>query len=126
MGGGYILIRPLVEKYDEGLNLVNLPENIQRAFYIWGCKGSDKRGCHANKNSQFWLICISGSCSVDVSYKGKKETFDLNDKTKILYLDKMVWKEMYNFSNDAVLLVLSDRKFDPTEYIRNRNELVRV
>lgn len=102
-----------------------IPFKIKRIFYEYGVKKTSLRGKHANKNSRFCLISISGSCDVivhDVAYDKIVETnYHLDSPNKILYLDKMVWKTMTNFSDDCVLLVLSDCLYDKNEYIRDFN-----
>ncbi len=104
---------------------VNCPFDVKRAFYIFDTKSDIPRGCHANRNSEFLLIVINGSCKVKIDNgKGKVENILLNDPHKALYLDKMLWKEMYEFSYNAVLLVLASTKYDEKEYIRNYEDFL--
>ena len=79
------------------------------------------RGAHANKNSQFLLVAINGSCKIKVDNGKQIEIFDLNNPYTGLYLDKMIWKEMYDFSHNAILLVLTNTLYDEKEYIRDYN-----
>lgn len=99
-----------------------IPFKIKRIFYEYGVKSSSLRGEHANKNSQFCLIAVSGSCNVIVQDGSDKINYCLDEPFKVLYLDKMIWKTMTNFSKDCVLLVLSDCLYDKDEYIREFNE----
>ena len=94
-----------------------VPFKIKRLFYEYGVTG--EKGNHANKKSRFCLIAVSGSCEVVVNDGHENRAYLLDKPTKGLYLDKMVWKVMKNFSNDCVLLVLSDCLYDKNEYIRN-------
>lgn len=96
---------------------VHIPFDICRVFYISGIKPGVVRGAHANRKSQFVMVCVTGSCKVKVCHP--KETLEvvLDSPTKGLYLDNMVWKEMYDFSPDAVLMVLSNEPYDKDEYI---------
>lgn len=103
----------------------NCPFEIKRAFYIFGTKGETRRGCHANRKSQFLMVSLSGSCRVEISDGRSSETVVLDSPTKALWLDKMIWKEMFNFSENAVLLVLSDEKYDASEYIRDYESLTK-
>lgn len=96
-----------------------IPFKIKRIFYEYGVKGTSLRGKHANKNSRFCLIAVSGSCEVIVEDGINKITYQLDKPYKVLYLDKMVWKTMTNFSKNCVLLVLSDCLYDKNEYIRD-------
>lgn len=127
MGGGtkYMMFSPIPTYLDNNLHLLNGPRDVQRAFYIYGTNGTSRRGCHANLHSRFWMTCVAGSCTVDIKNPdGKTDTFVLDNKSKMLYMDSMVWKEMRDFSPDAVLVVLSDKKFDKNEYIKNWDDFI--
>ncbi|STO31153.1 WxcM-like, C-terminal [Fusobacterium necrogenes] len=104
-------------------NNKNIPFDIRRIFYIYGTKNGVVRGQHANRISRFILICLMGSCEVKVYDMKEKieENFKLDSATKGLYLDRMIWKDMYNFSEDCVLLVLSDSEYIKDEYIYEKN-----
>ena len=103
-----------------------IPFKIKRIFYEYGVVGTSLRGKHANRNSRFCLIAISGSCDVIVEDGLHKITYKLDDPSKVLYLDKMIWKTMTNFENNCVLLVLSDCLYDKNEYIRDFNEYLKL
>lgn len=103
-----------------------IPFKIKRIFYEYGVEGTSLRGKHANKNSRFCLIAVSGSCDVVVEDGSNKAIYKLDNPAKVLYLDKMVWKTMTNFSNGCVLLVLSDCLYDKNEYIRDFNEYLKL
>ena len=98
-----------------------IPFKIKRIFYEYGVEGKSLRGMHANKNSRFCLIAVSGSCDVLVDDGINKTKYHLNKPDEILYLDKMIWKTMSNFSKNCVLLVVSDCFYDKNEYIRDYN-----
>lgn len=114
------------ERGDERGNLVvvegmqDVPFSIERIFYIYGSDGEIVRGKHANINSEFVLVNVAGSCKVKVDDgRGNIEVFSL-DKPRIgLYLPKLVWKEMYEFSQDSVLLCLASEHYDELEYLRD-------
>ena len=78
-----------------------------------------RRGCHANRNSEFILISVSGSCTVLVDDGQERQEFVLDSPQKGLYCGKMTWKEMYNFSPDNVLLVLASTEYEVNEYIKD-------
>lgn len=92
---------------------------IKRIFYIYGSDQNTVRGSHANRKSEFVLINVSGTSKVMVDYGDKKEIFVLDRPHTGVYIPKMVWKEMYDFSPDSILLVISSEKYDGEEYIRN-------
>ena len=102
----------------------NCPFDVKRTFYIFDTVPGIVRGAHANKNSEFVLIAISGSCKIKVDDGKTQEIVELNTPHKALYLDKMLWKEMYDFSYNAILLVLTNTVYDEKEYIRDYNEFL--
>ena len=98
----------------------DVPFDIRRVFYIYGSDETVVRGCHANRRSQFVLVNVAGQSKVRVrDGLGNEAVFAINRPHTGLYLPRMVWKEMYDFSPDAVLLVLSSEAYDPGEYIRD-------
>lgn len=114
---------------DERGNLVavegnrDIPFEIARVFYLYGTDGTMVRGRHANRNSQFVLINVAGSSKVKVDDGlGHIQVVNLDKPRVGLYLPQMVWKEMYDFSQDSVILVLSDQHYDSTEYIRDYDQ----
>ena len=116
------------QKGDSRGNLVvvegntEIPFDIKRVFYIYGSDSDVVRGNHANRESEFVLINVSGTSKVRVD-DGKKQTiYDLDRPHIGIYLPRMVWKEMYDFSSDSVLLCLASTKYDPNEYIRDHDE----
>ena len=100
----------------------DIPFEIKRVFYIYGSDSTIVRGQHANKESEFILINVSGSSKVLITDGVKKEVVVLDRPMMGVYLPKNVWKEMYDFSKDSVLLVLTNTHYDATEYIRNFND----
>lgn len=103
----------------------DIPFDIARVFYIYGTTPNTVRGEHANRESEFVLINVSGASKVKVDYGGSTEIFELVEPHTGLYIPKMVWKDMYDFSSDSVLLVLSNIKYDPNEYIKDYEEFLR-
>lgn len=108
----------------EGLK--DVPFEIKRVFYIYGSDSDVVRGCHANRKSEFVLINVAGQSKVRArDGLGNEAVFSINRPHTGLYLPKMIWKDMYDFSPDSVLLVLSSEPYDPQEYIRDYDEFVR-
>ena len=95
-----------------------IPFEIKRIFYIYGSDSQVVRGCHANLRSEFVMINVSGTSKVKVDNGCETRVIELNRPRMGLYLKSNVWKEMYDFSPDSVLLVLSNEHYDPREYIR--------
>ncbi len=114
------------QRGDERGNLViveskqDIPFDIKRTFYIYGSDHDIVRGKHANKKTEFVLINVVGTSKVKVKDgEGNEAIFCLNRPHTGIYLPTMVWKEMYDFSEDSVLLVLASEHYDPEEYIRD-------
>ena len=102
----------------------DIPFEIKRLFYIYGSDRNVIRGQHANRNSEFVLINVSGTSKVMVTDGNEKQVVELTKPWQGVYLPKMVWKEMYDFSPDSVLLVLASTHYDGGEYIRNYEEFL--
>ena len=103
----------------------DVPFEIKRAFYIYGSDGDVVRGQHANRKSEFVLINVAGTSKVRVKDgEGNEAIFCLNRPHTGIYLPTMVWKDMYDFSEDSVLLVLASTHYDNSEYIRSYDEFV--
>ena len=116
---------------DERGNLVvvegeqDIPFEIKRVFYIYGSDSEVVRGQHANRNSEFVLINVSGTSKVRVDNGFEEEIIELNRPRMGLYLPTMLWKDMYDFSEDSVLLVITNTHYDGAEYIRDYDEYVK-
>ena len=120
------------ERGDERGHLVivegnkDIPFDIKRVFYIYGSDREVIRGRHANRRSEFVLINVAGSSKVKVlDGEGNEVIYCLNKPNTGIYLPTMVWKEMYDFSPDSVLLCLASEHYDGTEYIRDYEEYVK-
>lgn len=101
----------------EGEQLV--PFKINRVFYMYGSDDTVVRGQHANRESEFVLINVSGTSKVRVTDGKEEAIIELNKPRMGLYLSTMLWKDMYDFSPDSVLLVLTNTHYNGTEYIRD-------
>ncbi len=104
----------------------DVPFEIKRIFYIYGSDTDVVRGQHANRRSEFVLINVAGQSKVKVmDGKGNEAIFSLNRPHTGIYLPTMVWKDMYDFSPDSVLLVLASEHYDSAEYIRDYDTFVK-
>ena len=109
----------------EGMN--DIPFDIKRVFYIYGSDNNVIRGQHANINSEFILINVAGSSKVRVDDgKGNEAVYSLNRPHTGIYLPKMIWKDMFDFSSDSILLCLASTHYDANEYIRNYDEFIKM
>lgn len=105
---------------------VNCPFEIKRIFYIFDVPRHTTRGDHANLNSEFFFIALKGECKIKVDNGKEQQIFILNNPKQGLYIDKMLWKQMYDFSKDCILLILSNTFYDANEYIRDYNEFLKA
>ncbi len=102
------------------------PFDIKRVFYIYGSDATVVRGQHANRKTEFILINVAGSSKVKVDNGYETKIYELDRPRMGLYLPKMLWKDMYDFSEDSVLLVLASEHYDGAEYIRDYEEFKKV
>lgn len=108
-----------IEEYDE------IPFKIKRVYYIYDTNSDVTRGCHAHRTLKQLLVCVSGNCKIRLD-DGKDCQIVLLDKPNegILICDT-IWREMFDFSKDAVLLVLASDIYDEKDYIRDYQEFLR-
>lgn len=99
-----------------------IPFKIRRLFYSYASEEGIVRGAHANRISEFVLISVLGTLKVKVDDGKRTDVYNLDSPSKGVYIPQMIWKEMYDFSEDNVLLVVSNRHYDNTEYIRDYEE----
>lgn len=120
------------QKGDERGHLVivegnqDIPFDIKRVFYIYGSDKNVVRGKHANYRTEFMLINVAGTSKVRVDDGTSEKVFELNRPHMGIYLPKLVWKDMYDFSEDSVLFVLASEHYDASEYIRDYDSYLEV
>ena len=101
----------------------NVPFDIKRVFYIYGSDSKVVRGQHANRCSEFCLINVRGTSKVKViDNNGNEKIINLERPNLGVYLPSMIWKDMYDFSPDSILLALSNGHYDGSEYIRDLSD----
>lgn len=103
---------PIEQKFD-------VPYSIKRIFYIYNVPNGNTRGYHAHRKTYQTLICIKGSLKVKLKTPNEEKIFVLNSPDKGLMIAPMVWGEQFDYSEDAVLLVLTSDYYDENDYIRN-------
>lgn len=103
----------------------DIPFEIKRVYYMYDTGTDVHRGFHAHKNLKQILICIHGSCKILLDNgKGEKKVVSLEKPYEGLYISNDMWREMYDFSSDAVLLVLASETYHEEDYIRNYNDFL--
>lgn len=100
----------------------DIPFDIKRVFYIYGSDNEVVRGQHANRESEFVLINVGGTSKVRIDNGHSEAVVELDKPMMGLYIPTMVWKDMYDFSDDSILLVLASTHYDGMEYIRDYEE----
>ena len=105
---------------------IDIPFEIARVFYIYGSDSDVIRGQHANKESEFVLVNVAGKSKVRITDGLRETVVELNKPMQAVYIPRMIWKDMYDFSSDSVLLVLANTHYNGQEYIRDYNEYLKV
>ena len=93
-------------------------------YYIFGTSTGIARGFHAHKNLKQVAVCVSGKCRLILDNGNVSEEIWMDSPTKGVLIKEMVWREMHDFSDDCVLLVLASEHYDEADYIRNYQEFL--
>ena len=104
----------------------DIPFEIKRVYYMYDTKKDVHRGFHAHKSLEQILICFHGSCKVLLDNGTEKKIVSLEKPYEGLYIANNMWREMYDFSEDAVLMVLASEYYKEEDYIRDYNEFLRM
>lgn len=102
----------------------DIPFEVRRIYYMYDTGEDVVRGRHAHRSLQQILICIHGSCKILLDDGHTREVVDLEKPYEGLYISNHVWREMYDFSSDAVLLVLASDYYDEKDYIRDYDDFL--
>lgn len=97
----------------------NVPFEIRRVYYLFATQPEIRRGLHAHLKLKQMLIAVRGSCRILLDDGKEKVNILLDDPTQGLIIDSLIWREMYQFSEDCVLLVLANQHYDESDYIRD-------
>ncbi|HHQ4567026.1 TPA: sugar 3,4-ketoisomerase [Aeromonas hydrophila] len=104
----------------------HIPFDIKRVYYIYDTSQGVARGFHAHKVLKQVAICLKGSCRFVMDDGKDKQDVILATPDKGLLIDVMQWHEMYDFSEDCVLMVLADQLYDESDYIRDYTQFIEV
>ena len=102
----------------------DIPFRIRRVYYMYDTVPDIVRGRHAHKSLQQILVCIHGNCKIWLDNGKEKKTVLLEKPYEGLYVANDMWREMYDFSQDAVLMVLASDLYDESDYIRDYDEFL--
>ncbi len=103
----------------------DLPFQIRRVYYITKVPEGVTRGFHSHRKLEQVLLCVNGSVSIRVKTPFEEEVVPLDAPSKGLYIGHMVWREMFDFSSGAVLLVLASEHYTEADYIRNYEQYIK-
>ena len=107
-------------------NNTHIPFEIKRTYWLYDVPGGENRGGHAYRETEEFVIALSGSFDVIVDDGKVKKTFHLNRSYYGLYIPKGMWREMDNFSTNSLALEFASTKSDPADYIRNYDEFLKL
>ena len=102
-----------------------VPFDIKRVYYIYHTAGGVSRGYHAHKKLKQVAICLAGKCRMVLDDGNSREEVWLDSPNKGLVIEDMVWREMHDFSQDCVLLVLASEHYDESDYIRSYEDFIK-
>lgn len=103
----------------------DIPFDIKRVYYMYDTTEGVTRGYHAHKSLEQILICVHGSCKIRLNDGKEVEVVTLDKPFEGLYIANNMWREMFDFSPDAVLMVLASQHYDESDYIRNYDDFMR-
>lgn len=98
---------------------LDIPFEVRRVYYIYDTLAGVRRGFHAHQDLEQILVCVHGSCKIHLDNGSETAEVVLDKPYEGLYISNDMWREMYDFSPDAVLLVLASRHYDEADYIRD-------
>lgn len=105
--------------------LKDIPFVIKRIYYMYDTKEGVRRGFHAHKSLEQILICVHGSCKILLDNGKEKKIVSLERPYEGVYVANNMWREMYDFSSDAVLMVVASDYYKEEDYIRNYEEFLK-
>jgi hypothetical protein len=123
-----IINLPKIEDHRGNLSFIeegnHIPFKIKRVYWIYDVPGGEFRGSHAFKKSEEFIVAISGSFDV-ILYDGNEEKqFSLNRSYYGLYVEKLIFRRLENFSTNSLALILASTTYDESDYIRNYDEFL--
>lgn len=102
--------------------LKHIPFKIERTFWIYDVPGGENRGGHAYRDTEEFIVALSGSFTVLLDDGHERKEFHLSRSYYGLYIPKMIWREMTDFSTNSLALVLASTPYYAADYIRDYNE----
>jgi len=107
-------------------NNTQIPFEIKRIYWLYDVPGGESRGGHAYKNTEEFVIAISGSFDVIVDDGKEKKKISLNRSYYGLYIPKGLWRQLENFSTNSLALEFASTQYHPEDYVRDYNEFLKL
>ena len=107
-------------------NLVHIPFEIKRVFYLHGIPKGTERGGHAHKDLTELIVCLNGTFDLYLDDGINKKQFHLDSPTKGIIVTSMIWREMKNFSESSVCMVLASNFYDESDYFRDYDKFIKA
>lgn len=104
----------------------DLPFEVKRVYYIYDTLPNVRRGFHAHRNLQQILVCVHGSCKIHLDNGTDTAEVLLDKPHEGLYIANDMWREMYDFSEGTVLLVLASEYYNEEDYIRSYEDFIKL
>lgn len=104
----------------------DIPFRIKRVYYMYDTGKGVVRGHHAHKSLEQILVCIHGTCKIRLDNGRERKVVNLEKPYEGLYVGRNIWREMYDFSEDAVLMVLASEVYNEADYIRDYDEFLKL
>jgi len=104
----------------------DIPFSIKRVYYMHGLSSVTPRGFHAHRDLRQVAICITGNCKFVMDDGISRNEYTLSNSSTGILIDKMIWHEMHDFSDDCVLMVVASDVYDESDYIRNYKQFAKM
>jgi len=104
----------------------SIPFDIKRVYYIFATQAGVSRGFHAHKQLKQVAVCVTGKCRMVLDNGKEKRSVWLDSATQGVLIEDLTWREMHDFSEDCVLLVLASEHYDESDYIRDYDEFLKI
>lgn len=104
----------------------NAPFEIKRVYYIFDTKEGVERGFHAHINLKQIAVVVKGSCTFVIDNGIRREEIKLTNPNQGLFIEGLIWREMKDFSENCILIVLASEHYDESDYIRDYSEFMDI
>jgi hypothetical protein len=125
-----IIALPKIDDYRGNLSFIeekiHIPFKIQRVYWIYDVPGGEIRGSHAFKKNEEFIVALSGSFDLILNDGKEQQRFSLNRSFYGIYVPKMTWRKLENFSTNSLALILASDKYSETDYIRDFDKYLKL